>query len=524
MAPSFSSPLGPGLCPIPPDDPFQILYRRLWNSPIQTHTKVVQVPAIGNPARFTPFTASFLDLAPLYLTGGLGSRILARQEYHLIGQRIESDFLRSQSEYGFGGFVVLGHPGIGTSTFLYYQLFWYLHGGKPCVLQISPTRAYVFLSQGVLLLNLDDTFWSFDDTLRALGCPELMRVLVNSGERTGIGAPHPFFHSLDSVSKFFIIQATPPCSAWYKGWVKEYGANKTRIEPWSWEELYSLGTELFQQTYQELAMVYNEFGPIPRLCSSSSSQHLYDHARRSRRIAAEQIARVAMTRSGWTFEDLSLDDGSLEAQCFFLLSPRRTCWAICDAFVSTKVAAYEFCQAFFPANTRSLRRVFEGCMWPVDDSFKDMFHAGCVFEMIAHRYLAEGTPVTLSCVTSDYTKEMILRPRDSVIFIHLADVGRTSIPQDRYCIFHNTQASRFGFDAIYVRDEEVFLFAMTVESSISVDITSLEVLRTVVNNHTTHLIVFRGISSLLCLVACCYNQGPQGATAHPGSSKSKHSG
>ncbi|TCD71380.1 hypothetical protein EIP91_010086 [Steccherinum ochraceum] len=477
----------PGFCRIPPDDPYRILYGRLWNSPPEITTRVVLVPAIDNPAQVTAFTAQFLDLAPLHLTSDGEGRILARHGYHVIGKRVESDFFDTKS--GFGGCVVIGHPGTDTSMFLYHQLFWYLHNGIPCVFQVSAARAYVFLSQDIYLLDLDDPCWAFDRTLRALECPEPIRVLVDSGELSGIGTPHSYFHALHTAGRFFVIQASPSRSAWYRGWAKRFVAHKMYVEPWSWNELYSLGTTLFQQTYQELAMAYNEFGPIPRLCLPSSPPHLMrNHARQSRRMAAEHLAgeaAEAKMESGWRFTDHRLDEDSKGGEYFvFLLSPRPACEAVtADLNVSTKAAAYEFCQALLAAKAQALRAMFQGYMWPANDYFKDIAQAGVVFEMIAHLCLSKGTPVTLSSMVSDHTEVIIVGPWNPLTFIHLADVESTSVPQARYCIFHSTQGSRFAFDSIYISDGDVFLFAMTVESSISVDITSLEYLRTVLKDY-----------------------------------------
>ncbi|PBK92689.1 hypothetical protein ARMGADRAFT_1080759 [Armillaria gallica] len=82
----------------------------------------------------------------------------------------------SESALKAKGFVIMGHPGIGKTIFLYYVLLLRLQASQPTILVTHPDKVTIFLRHGVFFVSMTD----FEDVMHVI--PTNAWCLVDANE------------------------------------------------------------------------------------------------------------------------------------------------------------------------------------------------------------------------------------------------------------------------------------------------------------------------------------------------------
>ncbi|THU81730.1 hypothetical protein K435DRAFT_469056 [Dendrothele bispora CBS 962.96] len=148
-----------------------------------------------------------------------------RDEYN------EVDELEQASAHGSMAFniLLLGHPGIGKTTYLTYCLVNRLARKQPTCLLMSPENRYLFVDEGVFHIPGDER--AVDDlVLRHRTLDSL--VLYDLNEEHARVEPSLF-------RKWRAIVTSSPRPSRYQDWVKHRMPKKFVMKTWSWEEVYT---------------------------------------------------------------------------------------------------------------------------------------------------------------------------------------------------------------------------------------------------------------------------------------------
>ncbi|TCD71113.1 hypothetical protein EIP91_000207 [Steccherinum ochraceum] len=450
--------------PVCSDDPFYVLYQRIWNThTTQTRpnalTEVIQIPAVDDPLQRHPCAVTYCEISPLPSTIPVG-KVMARQEYWDLREFIRDCFVPSTTGFSkHEAVVIVGSPKQGKTAFLYFHLFWNLCEGTPCILQTSRSEAYFFGPHGVHLIDLNAKRWQFGPSLRELGCPETVQVLCDSDDIED--RVHPSFttHSTFYI-RYFVVQVTEPRSSRYHALKKIWETTVRYVQTWSWPEIYAAGVVLGQRSYEELAAAYAEFGPVPGLCLLALPVDAQDRERQRRRSAASHLATWALESTGTAvLMENDLDETPTPYPALLLSSiPQSSCfWR---ASFTSKIAAYEF----FDGLSHNRRGI---------EHLRKLVEAKTLFEMVAHSHFASGTPLALRPLTEEGGEELKLTLSGPIAFLDVHRLSRSPFPVGHYCILHSCNDSESVVDALWIQDQEVYLFKMTREKTRSIRVNAL---------------------------------------------------
>ncbi|KAH9034727.1 hypothetical protein EDB85DRAFT_979997 [Lactarius pseudohatsudake] len=145
--------------------------------------------------------------------------------------------------------VVIGHPGIGKTSFLYYVLLRRLSSKSPTAFQ---------LLGGSILFDTSGPR-EFSGTI-----PEQTLALADSSTADNM-EPCKAFQAAAKAQVVRIIQTTSPAKKNWKRWHKNLKATRYVMDYFSSEEIDTLGN-ILDLNCDELQRIYNTWGPSTRTC------------------------------------------------------------------------------------------------------------------------------------------------------------------------------------------------------------------------------------------------------------------
>jgi len=205
--------------------------------------------------------------------------------------------------------IISGHPGIGKSWFLTFLLVYRIMLGLPTIWQTDKLTYHKFTTKGLTIHHLYEQI-SDPDKLDP-------KVWALMDESPGTG---------DHYNQWFFIHASSPQPGQIK-WRKQRNAQVYYMSPWTWAEvLVSLSinpntegiTEDDTRVYQYW-LVYNLFGPVPRLCMESLKPQIYSWQSKVATYANNLSKIIKTLVSATQLSFLSPDlDGNLSHQLILL--------------------------------------------------------------------------------------------------------------------------------------------------------------------------------------------------------------
>ncbi|KAJ7237446.1 hypothetical protein B0H12DRAFT_1138818 [Mycena haematopus] len=234
---------------------FEQLYNHLWatrRADIFKRSEFI-VPLDGftvvDEQNTSSFSACFLRLSKSSYQFPLA--MLVRDEYETIATMLETKFATAR---GRGGCVLLGHSGLGKSTFLSFLMVHRLCNGHNTYV-CKTDGFYCFTTLGF------KHFITHGEFTRYLSEEKLDKKRAMLLFDTNESVPPPKPHS----KEYWPVIVTSPATHSYKEWQKQVGATHIWMKPWSWEEIYVTGQTLHGQEHELLWKVFCEMGPSIRL-------------------------------------------------------------------------------------------------------------------------------------------------------------------------------------------------------------------------------------------------------------------
>ncbi|KAJ8515992.1 hypothetical protein ONZ45_g6672 [Pleurotus djamor] len=251
----------------------------LWGAPLDKVHK--QEPAVLNQSQ-TQLQVSFLDLTP-YLAAmhrlwpDMESKILIRQEY------IDAlAYLKDRSAEAASGCVILGQPGIGKTLFLIYVLIDRLRSKEPVALQMLPGYYLLFDDRQVTAHPSDDhnPFWK-----REREWKHPIWMLSNTSDRVQVPCDAFRFYT------GYIVQASSPSEAHWKGWLKERMGFAYVMDVPSPPEMASIA-HILNLDQAKCANIVSLWGPSIRIMVTIARRPAQEE--QHQRAARSAAARLAM--------------------------------------------------------------------------------------------------------------------------------------------------------------------------------------------------------------------------------------
>ncbi|KDQ18985.1 hypothetical protein BOTBODRAFT_184788 [Botryobasidium botryosum FD-172 SS1] len=245
------------------------LHSKFWNRGDDARAIILSTGIRQFGGKAEEFT--LMNLGPGFETffGG-HSTILVREEYKRL---IAALSVPNRDEYGAG---LLGQPGIGKSTFIYYLLVERILSGQRTILQCQYDVIYELHEGGVKAWLRDNFFpspsddWALVDTSDSLTAPH-----------TNLRGTH------------FTITAFKPAPAAWQRWCYAENAIIAVVKPWTKHEIVYAGLKISNPPLDtgRLQEAYDSHGPSPRLCFCFA---LYPQCMAEwKRDTVEAIAKVA---------------------------------------------------------------------------------------------------------------------------------------------------------------------------------------------------------------------------------------
>ncbi|KAI9463713.1 hypothetical protein BJY52DRAFT_1184710 [Lactarius psammicola] len=178
--------------------------------------------------------------------------LLVRKEYKDAYEELRS-WERNPLDRG-GGAVVLGHPGIGKTCFLYYLLFRLLSERKTVAFQVG------------------EDFVLFQDTgIQRCRTTSSNGLAISSGtwaltdSEAGFERPCDAFLKACAAGRAWVVQTTSPSRIKYGTWSKEQDATLFWMQVFPSDELIALG-KILGLDIESLRNNYDSWGPSARVC------------------------------------------------------------------------------------------------------------------------------------------------------------------------------------------------------------------------------------------------------------------
>jgi hypothetical protein len=232
---------------------FELFHQKYWKKGSGGWNAIIKRGTVAVPYHEEPETAyEYLDLGPGLETFFMNkSSIFIRDEYKKALEYIKT----LQKSQPVGGVILIGQPGIGKTTFLYYVLVCRVLAGEPTMFEYEKHGIYSFTDTFQHLDKIDarasPNAWALSDSNSALWKP--------NQSFTGQG------------SQFFVLQATSPRPERWHSWKKYRNAKMVTMDLWSWDEMY-IGATKFETTpistfnVEVLKYVFENYTQSARKC------------------------------------------------------------------------------------------------------------------------------------------------------------------------------------------------------------------------------------------------------------------
>ncbi|TCD60936.1 hypothetical protein EIP91_009270 [Steccherinum ochraceum] len=462
------------------------LYDRLWLKGTAglaelTTTFSVKVPHPENPASTSNYKSSIVDLTSCshpHLQGV--HKIFVRQEYPRLLSEMEEAWVRRQdprhkSSRISRGFIINANPAQGKSYFMAWLLCMRLVEGAPTILQTRSDEILVFLESGVFHVREISKLIAEElgDLLESIGCPKDVLVLVDAD--AGIHQPHRHFLARHYFNiRYFVVFATStpifPFDSSVQFWSGHQYFVTLSLRPWSWEEVYAIGTisvqSILRKSPSRVPLIRSNRIVVLLQLSISESRPIYG---RKRLIYLGMLFYQTLSHDALTvvlispYEQdcgvpyLTLASTSVSMALFsamFKVDPTRTLrpWhRLCDDETRIRI---DFAK---PPNSGRKMVQFQLSLLPM--SFR-LYAA-----MAHHRIFAHlPNPLQVRSCEADQGGEYLTRTLPlpgapmAPKLTHLA-IADINFEEDEYYVLHSACDST-SFDAFMFHSGEVYLFKM----------------------------------------------------------------